>query len=164
MPKFIDPSEDYSWVQDLLTNSNSFLLGAGLLMKVLRVRLQQKTVLVIVFFSSIILSLPYVFDITFRYGVDYVAYIQQAGAVYNGERDYTRLSSHLGPCYYPAGHIWHYLPAFWLHLQTQHAEQIIKVGHFVIYAVTLMLATHLAYLYEYVGPKMAELQKSCGSA
>ena len=56
------------------------------------------------------------FNLKWRYGVDYVAYIQQAGAVYMGERDYTMLSSHLGPCYYPAGHIWHYIPAYWLHL------------------------------------------------
>ena len=118
----------------------------------------------IVFFSSLILCIPYLFDVTFRYGVDYIAYIQQAGAVFNGERDYTKLSSHLGPCYYPAGHIWHYLPAFWLHMQTELAEYIIKMGHFFIYAVTLTLATHLAYLYEYVGPEIPELSKTCGSA
>ena len=28
-----------------------------------------------------------------RYGVDYIAYLQQATAVWNGERDYTKLSS-----------------------------------------------------------------------
>jgi hypothetical protein len=32
-----------------------------------------------------------------------------------GERDYSKLSSNLGACYYPAGHIWHYIPVVKLH-------------------------------------------------
>ena len=49
-------------------------------------------------------------------GVDYSSYVQQAGAVYNGERNYSRVDGILGPAYYPAGNIWHYYPVYWLHL------------------------------------------------
>lgn len=79
--------------------------------------------------------------------MDYVAYIQQAGAVYMGERNYALLSSHLGPCYYPAGHIWHYIPAYWLHLQTHHAETIIKFGHHVIHTICIMVVYNISRLY-----------------
>ena len=50
-----------------------------------------------------------------QYAVDYNAYLQQANAVWMGERDYTKLSSNLGACFYPAGHIWHYIVVVWLH-------------------------------------------------
>ena len=56
------------------------------------------------------------FELKDRYGDEYTSYIQQAGAYYLGERDYTRLSSYIGPINDPAGHIWHYLPAYIFHL------------------------------------------------
>jgi hypothetical protein len=67
--------------------------------------------------------------------------------VYNGERDYTKLSSNLGPCFYPAGHIWHFIPAFWLHLQTEKAEHIIKFIHIVIHSLVILYVVKIAYLY-----------------
>lgn len=82
-----------------------------------------------------------------RYGIDYIAYIQQAGAVYQGERDYVQLSSNLGPCYYPASHIYHYILAYMLHLQTEHAETIIKFVHVIIHTLIIIFATKIAYLY-----------------
>ena len=67
--------------------------------------------------------------------------------MYNGETDYTKLSSNLGPCFYPAGHIWHYIPAYWLHLQTEQAEVIIKFGHLVIHSLINVMVAKIAYLY-----------------
>ena len=95
-----------------------------------------------------VLGLPYLVEVTGeRYGIDYVAYIQQAAAVYNGERDYTKLSSNLGPCFYPAGHLLHYLPVYWLHLQTVHAEMIIKFAHIIIHSLIIVYVTKICYLY-----------------
>ena len=44
-------------------------------------------------------------------GVDTEAYLQQAYQVQRGVTDYTKISSYQGPCYYPAGHLYHYLLA-----------------------------------------------------
>ena len=67
--------------------------------------------------------------------------------MYNGERDYTKISSHLGPCFYPAGHLFHYIPVFWLHLQTPLAEKIVQFGYILIHSLTIVYATKIAYLY-----------------
>lgn len=82
----------------------------------LKIEFTQIQVILGIILVNVPLGCAYMYNVTFRYGIDYTPYIQQAGAVYHGERDYTKLSSTLGPCYYPAGHIWHYLPAYWLHL------------------------------------------------
>ena len=110
---------DLDWSQMLHDNQEKLcfivtLIGIGL--KVANINLPKKVVIHMVFWTNFIMSIPKVFELTNRYGIDYIAYLQQAGAVYNGERDYTKLSSNLGPCFYPAGHIWHYIPAYWLHL------------------------------------------------
>ena len=123
------------------------ILTVGLLFNLVNVTFDQSKFLWVVGIVNTVLSLPYLFWVGQRYGIDYVAYIQQAGAVYNGERDYTKLSSHLGPCFYPAGHLLHYLPAFWLHLQTPWAEKIIQFGHIIIHSLTIVYATKIAYLY-----------------
>ena len=122
-------------------------MAAILVQCTLNVAYKKENYLTFLFFTNLILSLPQLSDWQTRYGVDYVAYIQQAGAVYNGERDYAKLSSHLGPCYYPAGHIWHYIPAYWLHLSTESAEVIIKAGHHIIHSITILFVTKIAYQY-----------------
>jgi hypothetical protein len=53
----------------------------------------------------------------------------------------------LGPCFYPAGHIWHYIPAYWLHLQTENAEYIVKFGHLVIHSLINVFVAKIAYVY-----------------
>lgn len=58
-----------------------------------------------------------------------------------------KLSSNLGACYYPAGHIWHYIPAYWLHLQTERAEDIVKFGHLIIHSLTNYFIYKIAVLY-----------------
>ena len=53
----------------------------------------------------------------------------------------------MGPCFYPAGHLYHYLAAYWLHLQTEDAEYIIKFGHLVIHSLTIFFIVKMAYIY-----------------
>jgi alpha-1,3-mannosyltransferase len=84
---------------------------------------------------------------THRYGYDYQAYIQQAAAVLMGETDYTKISSNQGPCFYPAGHIWHFLPAAWLHYNTKYAEIIMKAVFIGIHSFTNFFIGKIAYLY-----------------
>ena len=132
---------------------SSAILAVGLLLWLFKVELNQTYVYALILLANLALSYHYLHEVSFRYGVDYVAYLQQAGAVLNGERDYTRLSSHQGPCYYPAGHILHYMPAFMLHMRTENAETIIKAVHMVMHSVTLISASRLGYLYHQTDPK-----------
>ena len=97
-------------------NASDLLMLTGIVLHLLSKRIDRTYFLWFIFITNMLMSVCELFEIVMRYGMDYNAYIQQAGAVYNGETDYTKLSSHLGPCYYPAGHIWHYIPAYWLHL------------------------------------------------
>jgi hypothetical protein len=65
----------------------------------------------------------------------------------NGETDYTKISSNQGPCFYPAGHLWHYMPLAWLHYQTPYAEFYIKFGHIVLHSITNLFVGKIAFLY-----------------
>ena len=114
-------------------------------------KIKQKHMVLFVGLAYFGLSFSFWFQKPYRYGFDYIAYVQQAGAVYNGETDYSRLSSHLGPCFYPAGHIWHYIPVYWLHLQTDHAESIMRLVHQIVCSLTAVLVTKISYLYLYSG-------------
>lgn len=64
-----------------------------------------------------------------------------------GETDYTKISSNQGPCFYPAGHIWHYVPAALLHYQTRYAELIMKVVFIFIHSLTNHFIGKISYLY-----------------
>ena len=81
------------------------------------------------------------------YGIDYTAYINQANQVANGQRDYTKLSSLQGPCFYPAGNLWHYLPVYYLHIATTDAEYIMKIVHFLVHSVIIVLMSKTAFKY-----------------
>lgn len=72
-----------------------------------------------------------------------------------GETDYTKLSSNLGACYYPAGHIWHYFPVVWLHLNNENAITIMRLVHNLLHQVTLVVVVKIAYIY------FAEKKENC---
>ena len=100
----------------------------------------------IIFIGNMLLSVPCVFSIDNRYGWDYVAYIQQASAFLNGERNYTQISSNQGPCYYPAGHLWHYSIVYWVHMKYTNGETIFKVVHMIIHSITNVYTYKIAKL------------------
>ena len=93
-----------------------------------------------------LLILPWMVRVPFTTGIDYNAYLEQASAVYHGERDYLRISSQQGPAYYPAGHLFIYLPFFMLHYHFE-AEIFIRGIHLVMSLVVSMVATKLAFMY-----------------
>lgn len=65
-----------------------------------------------------------------------------------GETDYTKLSSNLGACYYPAGHIWHYIPVVFVHRYFgDMAVPVMKLVHAAIHSLTLRYVVRIAYLY-----------------
>jgi len=109
---------------------------------------KESKVLWFCFVMNTLMGIIFLFNVSGgRYGIDYIAYLQQAAAVWNGETNYVKLSSNLGPCFYPAGHIWHYIPAVWLHLATEHAETIIKFGHLLIHSLINLFVGKIAYMY-----------------
>jgi len=106
---------------------------------------------------NLILSAPYLYDPTIRVGGDYIAYIQQISAVYFGERDYSLLSSVLGPAYYPAGNFWQYMPIFQLHMLTDQAEFWSRLCHQGFHTAILFFVIKISYLYFYYSPEKAQL-------
>jgi len=123
------------------------ILVLAVLLNVSGISLPKGTVLTFVFCINSALSVPSIFELTQRWGIDYVAYLQQAGAVYHGETDYTKISSTLGPCFYPAGHIWHYFPVYWLHLNFENAEFIMKGVHVILHSTLIVYIAKIAYEY-----------------
>ena len=81
------------------------------------------------------------------FGIDYDAYLQQAHAVLQGERNYLKLSSNLGAAYYPANHIWHYILFVLVHQRTPDAIFYMRCVHNLIYQLTLYFVIKIAYLY-----------------
>ena len=65
-----------------------------------------------------------------------------------GETDYKKLSSNLGACYYPAGHIWHYIPVVLVHKALgDFAVPVMKLVHAAVHSLTLVYVTRTAYIY-----------------
>lgn len=123
------------------------VLAIGLALHIYDKKLKQSHIIILILVLNTVLGFQELFELNVRFGIDYIAYIHQARAAYSGERNFTKLSSQIGPCYYPAGHIWHYIPAVWLHMQTDHAETIIKVGHQFIHSLIIIFVTKISYVY-----------------
>lgn len=69
-------------------------------------------------------------------------YLSHAGAVYHGDFTYTELS-----CKYPAGHLWHFVPIYWLHMQSPYAELIVRALFMLMHTVSMMVVTKISYIY-----------------
>lgn len=126
---------------------SDLILLTGLLLNISNIKIHRTALLAALCLANVVLSLPNLFMLNPRFGWDYVAYLQQAGAVYHGERNYTKLSSTQGPAYYAAGHIYHYLVAYWVHLQTESAEQIIKLVHILVHTLAIFFASKISFIY-----------------
>lgn len=111
----------------------------------------------IVFVANVVLHLPGLLRVNYRQGIDYSAYITQAGCVVAGETRYSRISSLQGPCFYPAGHLWFFVPAYILHITTEHAEIIMKFVFFLLHSLNLSLVIKIAYKYFQHNKERAQL-------
>lgn len=103
--------------------------------------------LIYTFFVNSALHLPALYKVNNRANIDYNAYINQAGALSGGEFRYWKISSLQGPCFYPGGHLFMYLPAYWLHTTTEDAEQIMKLIFFSIHSLSLVVVSSISYRY-----------------
>ena len=92
----------------------------------------------------------------YQYGIDYSAYINQAGCVVSGETCYPRISSVQGPCFYPAGHLYFFVPAYLVHTYTEHAESIVKIVFAMFHSANIYLASSIAFRYFKNEPRRAQ--------
>lgn len=134
-------------MDEYLKHVADFIKGVGLLFYFCGFKIDRTKLLVAVFIINSVLSIPFLFEISERFGLDYSSYLQQMSAVYQGQMDYTKLSSTQGPCYYPAGHIYHYMFAYILHNYTEDAEVIMKAVHIVLHSAILMITIKVAFIY-----------------
>ena len=52
-----------------------------------------------------------------------------------------------GPCYYPAGHLYHYMALNLIHMNTEHAERIVKLLHMLMHSFLICLTVKIAFIY-----------------
>lgn len=107
--------------------------------------------------ANIVLSLPDLFLIQDRLGIDTKAYINQAGQVVNGQRDYDALMTDQGPCNYPAGHIWLYAPIYVMFTHLEWAEHYLKLLHFAVASICNFYMGSISYKYFKHSPQKAQL-------
>ena len=92
-----------------------------------------------------------------RFGPDYTAYLSQASQFISGQTNYVKISSVQGPSFYPAGHLWHYVPVVWLYRLTDNAEYIWKFCHFLILSAIQYFVAKISYAYFRDQPLKAQL-------
>ena len=64
----------------------------------------------------------------------------------------------MGPCWYPAGHIWHfYLGAWYIHNYAQNPEFIMKLIHTLMHTLMCYLVSKMAYMYFRDKKQLAQL-------
>lgn len=74
--------------------------------------------------------------------------MQQANAFWNGERRYFHISSHMGYCMYPAGHLYHYAFIFLqLNLRFENWLYLARFIHGIMHTVIIACITDIAYNY-----------------
>jgi len=62
-----------------------------------------------------------------------------------------------GFCFYPAGHLWHYVVMYLVYLRTDYGEYILKIVHVLLHSGILVIVCNLAYKYFKVSPMKAQL-------
>lgn len=75
----------------------------------------------------------------------------------SGQTDYGKISSPQGPCYYPAGHLWHYSPIYYMYLWTDQAEIYHKFIHLFLHSINMTVVVTVAYKYfknDYLKPQL----------
>jgi len=109
------------------------------------------------FLANIALHIPSLYIVQNRYGLDYPAYINQAGSFATGETHLNRISSLQGPCFYPAGHLWLYSMPYILHLNTLEAEFIMKFLTFIVHSLNNLLISLISFEYFKDKPEKAQM-------
>ena len=66
-------------------------MAIGILFYIFKVQVDKKVLLMLFFVLNLILQMPNLFLMHQKFGIDFKAYINQAGQVWNGQRDYDKL-------------------------------------------------------------------------
>jgi hypothetical protein len=109
------------------------------------------------FIVNMVLHLPSMAIVQKRHGVDHTAYLNQAGQVVAGQRDYRLLDTNQGPCYYPAGHLWLYYRVYQHFIQTDNAEHYWKLFTYALHSLTNLLVCQIGFSYFRDQPKIPQL-------
>ena len=121
-----------------------YLLYAGLLLHLLQIRIPSSVLIGFMLVVNMVAYLPHLWMPFKRFGPDYRAYVAQAGQFASGCTNYVKISSVQGQCFYPAGHLYHYVPVYYLYLLTPHAEQFVKIAHHLMHTGTIYIVAKLA--------------------
>ena len=73
--------------------------------------------------------------------------MNQANLFLLGETNYKRISSMVGPCYYPAGHLFHYLGIVKILRMTDYGEHILQLLHVLASTIILYYTMQLVHFY-----------------
>ena len=122
------------------------LLYAGLLCYFLGIEFNRSTMIAFAFFVNLVLI-----------GTDIWSYrdpssellssFEQASQFEAGQTNYMEINSHTGPCFNPAGHLWHYMLFVKLFYYSNDAYYIFKGIHCVLQSLTFAMVGQLAYKY-----------------
>ena len=64
-----------------------------------------KNVIAILILFEILLNIAIIYKVPYT-EIDYIAYMQEVGQIWNGERDYVKVYGDTGPLVYPAGFVY----------------------------------------------------------
>ena len=141
----------------ILRDIAKHILYIGLFLHMLKIRIPQTTMISIMCIGNVILMIPSLWMPFRRFGPDYTAYLSQASQFWAGQTNQMQISSVQGPSFYPAGHLLHYVPVYWLYLYTDQAEYIWKFTHFLIHSTIQFLVARIAYSYYRKNPMKAQM-------
>jgi Gpi18-like mannosyltransferase len=74
-----------------------------------------------------------------------------------GQTEYINISSIMGACFYPAGHLWHYAPIFKLLQGIAHSTLCLKIFHLILHTVSILVVSKVAFNYFKQDPSKAQL-------
>ena len=92
-----------------------------------------------------------------KHGWDTSSYLQQAGHVWRGETNYKQITGNKGPCFYPAGHLWHYVPLYLLYEKTSDGFQMLKAVYITVYAGSMVVLSKICLDYFRRSPPKAQM-------
>lgn len=141
----------------LLRRIGRMITYAGMFFYMLEIRIPKWLLLTCLCVFNFLLLLPSLWMPFRRYGPDFTAYVNQAGQFASGQTVYPKLSSIQGQCFYPAGHLYHYVPVYHLFLATDKAEYIWKTCHFVFHSIINYFVARLSFTYFTSEPHRAQL-------
>ena len=135
------------WPHRILEKAENWMIYIALFFNLMDIVFPQKTMMATLFIVNFIFYVPKFYRYFSRYGIDLPAYIAQASQFADGQTNYDKIGSVQGGCMYPAGHLWHYVPVWWMFLMTDKAEYIWKGVHMILHILIQYFIGKISYSY-----------------